>query len=180
MSVVIEKHLFLPSQGIPNHPLFPLLIYRSVLDAESISGARDFFALFKSRNWGNAWQNGVFPYHHFHSNTHEVLGVFSGRASVGFGGEEGVEKEIGRGDVVVIPAGVGHKALSASEDFGVVGAYPEERSPDLLSGETPVQLSLAHAISLVPIPEQDPVYGKDGPLFAEWQNHSPSGKMGTG
>ena len=168
MSVGLEKHLFLSAGGIPNHPRFPLLIYPAVFGTEEVSGARDFLRLFESRAWGNCWENGVFAYHHFHSNAHEVLGVFSGAAEVEFGGEHGLKKGIGIGDVVVIPAGGGHKALSSSDDFGVVGAYPEGQRPDLLLEQKVIDSQLERAVLSVPVPLQDPVYGKEGPLFKEW------------
>ena len=53
-----------------------------------------------------------------------LLGVYSGTARVQLGGEGGMTHTIHPGDVIIIPAGVAHKNLGDSPDFGVVGAYP--------------------------------------------------------
>ena len=49
---------------------------------------------------------------------------FTGSAVFHLGGEKGKKVNVKAGDIIVIPAGVGHKNLGASDDFGVVGAYP--------------------------------------------------------
>nr|WP_240795509.1 cupin domain-containing protein [Aquibacillus halophilus] len=71
----------------------------------------NFSELFRTNNWKNSWTGGVFSYHHFHSNSHEVLGVISGQAKIMFGGNHGLSLNIYAGDAVVIPAGVGHKHI---------------------------------------------------------------------
>jgi uncharacterized protein YjlB len=70
--------------------------------------------------------------------------------------------------VVVIPAGVAHKNLGDRSDFGVVGAYPNGRHPDLLRGQTDERPEADQNIRRVPLPQKDPVYGKDGPLKIHW------------
>ena len=50
------------------------------------------------------------------------------------GGDGGLTTELGKGDVVVIPAGVAHKNLGSSADFACVGAYPDGRSYDMNYG----------------------------------------------
>jgi len=147
---------------IPNNAFYPLILYRAALENHNA------MALFNKNNWTNAWQNGVFPYHHYHSNTHEVLGIVKGEASITFGGEKGETIRVEEGDVVVIPAGVGHKREQASSDFLVVGAYPDGRDHDLRTGEPNERPTVLENIQNVPVPEFDPVFGVDGPLKKSW------------
>ena len=37
-----------------------------------------FEELFHGNGWGNGWRNGIFPFHHYHSTAHEVLGIAAG------------------------------------------------------------------------------------------------------
>lgn len=63
--------------------------------------------------------NGVFPYHHYQSTSHEVPCVARGRARVSFGGPDGETVEVEAGDAVVIPAGVGHRNMGSGDDYSV-------------------------------------------------------------
>lgn len=152
---------------IPNSKL-PLLIYKNVFSEEKADA--DFITKhFEDRNWSNSWKNGVYDYHHYHSNTHEVLGVYSGYATILFGGEEGSAFSIEEGDAIAIPAGVGHKLIQASEDFGVIGAYPDGMSYDLKKGNTEERPEADQNIEKVPLPDTDPVYGKMEGLVSLWR-----------
>lgn len=144
----------------PNNGERPVLVYHGAVDVrpESIE------SLFASNGWTGSWRNGVFPYHHYHSNTHEVLGCYRGSAQIQLGGDTGDVYELAAGDVVVIPAGVAHKRLSQSPDFHVVGAYPEGRSPDMNYGRDDERPAADSAVRSVPVPESDPVFGSEGPL----------------
>ena len=77
--------------------------------------------------------------------------------------------EVKAGDVVVIPAGVSHKNLGASRDFGVVGAYPKGQNWDMHYGKPGERPAADERIAQVAMPTSDPVFGADGPMEAHWQ-----------
>ena len=164
--IVFAKQL--PAHGNVPNSVLPLLLYERAVRLQSDDPASVFEELFAENGWTNSWRNGIYDYHHYHSNTHEVLGIYRGTVSVQLGGDAGVVKRVSAGDVIIIPAGVAHKNLGASPDLGVVGAYPEGTEPDLLEDE-PDQREKARArIKGVSVPGMDPVYGADGPLTKHW------------
>lgn len=172
MATSVETHLLTDDGLIPNNPRCPLLLYPGAVPAAVSATDADPAAvierLFADHGWGDSWRDGVYPYHHYHSTAHEVLGCYRGEATVQFGGDGGVTRSIAAGDVVVIPVGIGHKRLRASPDFAVVGAYSDGQRPDLNYGK-PEERSLALAnIARVPLPTRDPVFGSDGPLARLW------------
>jgi uncharacterized protein YjlB len=141
-----------------DHPRWPLLVYPRV----STRPNPEFFEeLFDRNRWPAAWRNGVFPFHHFHSNSHEVLGVYDGEVTVQFGGDAGVALTAQPGDVIILPAGTRHKKLSSRGALGIVGAYPEGSHPDTCR-------DVSRKVQDVPLPASDPVYGAGGPLFTYW------------
>ena len=159
-----ETFYFKDDGKIPNNKL-PLLIYRNALPGLDASKLQKQFA---ANNWTNAWDNGVYAFHHYHSTSHEVLGVYAGSALLHLGGEKGEKVKVEAGDIIIIPAGVGHKNLSASNDFGVVGAYPNGLDWDLLKGEPGERPKADKNIEALPIPELDPVHGKAEGLTKIW------------
>jgi uncharacterized protein YjlB len=88
---------------------------------------------------------------------------------VRFGGAGGAVLSVGPGDVVVIPAGVGHQNLGASADLLVVGAYPRGSEVDLKRGGAAERAAVERNIAGVPLPASDPVHGADGPLLRHWR-----------
>lgn len=156
-----EIYYFEDDGIIPNNKL-PLLVYRNVFTDRGNNGANWLEKKFKSNGWFNSWRWGIYPFHHYHSNTHEVLGVFQGWAEVQMGGPNGKKLKINAGDILVIPAGVGHKCLSNSSDFTVVGAYPDGKSPDLIKEEKSKHSASLKNISEVSLPANDPALGKEG------------------
>lgn len=84
------------------------------------------------------------------------------------GGEHGVTHEVQAGDVIVIPAGVAHKNLSSSRDFGVVGAYPEGQKMDMNYGKPAERPKADQNIARVALPKMDPVFAESGPLIEKW------------
>ena len=157
----VLAHLLPPAGPIPNHPRWPLLVYERIIENPR---AEDFEELFTRNRWPAAWRNGVFPFHHFHSNAHEALGVYEGEVTVQFGGEPGVVLTARPGDVIVLPAGTGHKRLSSKGRLGIVGAYPEGARPDTCTPPFRKGSKIE-----APLPAADPVHGADGPLFRHWR-----------
>ncbi|MFN0153674.1 MAG: cupin domain-containing protein [Gaiella sp.] len=164
----IIAHRLAPAGAIPNHPRWPLLVYPCVVAIEGADPAASFEALFNRNRWPAAWRNGVFPFHHFHSNAHEALGVYSGEVTVQFGGETGVVVTAKPGDVIVLPAGTGHKKVSSRGVLGIVGAYPAGQHPNMRTPLLSNSRRSAETVTGVPLPECDPVYGANGRLFMHW------------
>ena len=150
---------------IPNHPRFPVLVYRGVDEITDAAAAR---ALFASHGWGGSWVDGVFPFHHFHSTSHEALAVVAGQATVELGGPQGEAFEVTAGDVLVLPAGTGHRRATDRNGFTVVGAYPAgQEDYDLLRGDDPAEVAAARErIAALPAPPEDPVGGEG---VASWR-----------
>ncbi|UOR06900.1 cupin domain-containing protein [Hymenobacter aerilatus] len=162
-----EQFLFHDDGQIPNSR-FPVLLYRNAFPARDAEGAVWLEKRFAANNWTNSWRNGVYAYHHYHSTSHEVLGVYAGTAQLQLGGEQGQSVRVQAGDILVLPAGVGHKNLG-SEQLGIVGAYPEGRSWDVnrgLPGERP---QADQRIAALPIPTTDPLLGAAQGLPTLWK-----------
>jgi len=149
-----------PGERIPNHPAFPVLLYRGVEAAAA--GPDAARAVFAEHGWGGAWVDGVFDFHHFHSTSHEVLAVVAGRATLELGGPHGRPFDVEAGDVVVLPAGTGHRRATARDGFRVVGAYPAgQEDYDLLRGDDPSEVAAARErIAALGPPPEDPVGGE--------------------
>ena len=166
----VQPHLLPADEGFPNNPRLPLLVYQQALQGVSRRSAGDIEWLFETNGWQGTWRDGVYDYHHYHSNTHEVLGVCAGRAKVQFGGPSGPIVAIEAGDIAILPAGTGHRCEEASEDFLVVGGYPAGREDyDLLRGDPAERPAAEERIAAVPLPSADPIYGAEGPLNEHWR-----------
>ena len=168
----LETHALRDNGAIPNNPRLALVIYRGALRLPPDDPAALFEQIMARWNWRGQWRNGIYPYHHYHSTSHEALGVYAGQATVRFGGEGagGITAVVTAGDLVVIPAGVGHCNLGSSGDFGVVGAYPDGHTWDLLRGRPGERPEADLRIAALPLPKNDPLYGPDGSLLrAAWR-----------
>ena len=160
----VKTFMFEDDGQIPNNPNFPLLLYPGAF----LERLADHVQILNANNWTGVWKGTVFDYHHFHSNTHEVLVAESGKAIIKFGGENGKELKIAAGDVALIPAGVGHKKVVEEDDFQVVGAYPGGKQHDLLKGAPEERETALRNIRQVPVPEFDPVFAESGPMHQLW------------
>jgi len=162
--------LFKDDGKVPNNPALPALVYKGAIQLGG-NAAAAIEKLFTDNGWGHGqWRDGIFPYVHYHSMIHEALGVARGLARVQLGGASGETVEVGAGDVLVLPAGTGHQRLMGSDDFLVVGAYPPQGTYNLCRGDNPADRDKALAtIPGVPVPDSDPVAGKDGPLTKLWR-----------
>lgn len=155
--------------GVPNSML-PLVIYRDVVPAGTQNPADWLEKHFAANRWPPQWRYIIYPFTHFHSDAHELLGVYAGQARVQLGGETGPVLTVKVGDVILIPAGVGHKAIESEDDFMVVGAYPPDVSADLCRDEPDRLEEVRQRIAQVPLPATDPVTGEQGGITTLWHN----------
>lgn len=154
---------------VPNHPRWPLIVYRSAIRLrDDLDPAAILEDMFRKNGWGRSWRNGIYDYVHYHSRIHEVLGVARGNATVEFGGARGRKLKLSAGDVAILPAGTGHRCISASSDFLVVGAYPPSGTYDECTASEDHKQAVK-TIRRVPRPRRDPLYGLRGQLVSAWK-----------
>ena len=150
------------------NPVLPVLVMRGAIAPGA--SPRGIAAHLEANGWGGTWVWQVFSYHHYHPDAHEALAVAAGRAELMLGGPRGERVEVGAGDVVVLPAGTGHRQLEASADFAVVGAYPAgQEDCETVRAERPHGRATLARIAAVPRPRTDPLHGADGPLMRAWR-----------
>lgn len=104
---------------------------------------------------------------HFHSTTHEVLCVGSGKARLCFGGEdnpERVEPTVETGDMMVLPAGMAHRLVEDYGRFEMVGCYPKGYDWDMCYGREGEDAKV-ESIQEVKWFARDPIYGDQGPVL---------------
>jgi uncharacterized protein YjlB len=155
-------------QGIPNTSIQskPLLIYHGAFDATPAELESRLAAV------GEVvpqWLYTMYSTTHYHSTTHEVLGVVAGQARLCFGGEGNpgrFEPTVHRGDLLIVPAGVGHRLLEDQGDtpFKMVGSYPPGKQWDMCYGEAGEEKK-AREIQNLAWFHHDPLYGDDGPAL---------------
>lgn len=164
----IEARLFPDDGRTPNNLSLPLVVIRKSAAASCDDPAAWFEKTFVSNGWSGTWRWTIYPYQHFHSINHEVLGIFRGSAILLLGGENGAEFQVRVGDVLVLPAGTGHMRLDSSDDFQVVGGYPGGKEPDIILPGYHL-IAARERIAEVRFPRRDPVHGEGGPLFDHWK-----------
>lgn len=162
----IPSHALIPNTSPHNHPL---LIYHSAFPPSTSPSTLE--SHLPTNLITPQWRYTMYTTTHYHSTTHEVLCVFSGRAKLLFGGEDNpgkVEAEVCAGDAIVVPAGVGHRLLEDLDDggsgFQMVGGYPKGCSWDMCYGKEGEE-GKAGEVRGVEWLERDPLYGDDGPVL---------------
>lgn len=152
----------------PNNASVPLLIFKKALLLKN-STIKDVKKLLKKNKWHKIWVDSVYDYHHYHSNTHEMLIVFTGKAKLQIGGVRGRVFIVSQGDVIFFPAGVSHKKISSTNDFQTIGAYPYHIKYNMIYLKLKDYYSAVSSIQKVKLPKTDPIYGKNGLLFKYWK-----------
>lgn len=159
---------FTADTWVPNNPLLPMILYRNAIAGDMRDPAAQFEQLFRRNGWSPQWRNGVYPFHHYHSTAHEVLGFAAGTARLLLGGPHGHEVVVTPGDCALLPAGTGHCCLESSANFLAVGGYPPGQQWDLC--RTALAEPAITAMLALPVPQSDPVLGPDGPLCSLWRS----------
>lgn len=168
MSITVEKYFFEGNGRVPNSRL-PLLIYRNLIrwDAPTME------AIMRKNQWAPSWHahHGMWPRHHFHCESHEIICVRNGVHTAKFGGHDGISGEVRKGDVIVIPAGVGHCGLQISEDLDLTGGFPAGYGiVDFRMGFPEEYIELCERAREIPVFGYDPFFGPRGPLVQIWND----------
>ena len=164
-----EALSFADDGDVPNHPRWPMIVYAEAIAPGTLAASEYAFdELFGRNGWPVAWHNGIYPFTHYHSNTHEVLGIAKGEATVQFGGKLGKTLTARAGDALLLPAGTGHKRISASPDLLVIGAYPPGSKYDLMRSGESGKAAIRARIAKVAKPDTDPVSGAAGAMHSLW------------
>lgn len=173
MDLVNKDHVLelynIKDNGIFPNSNLPIIVYKRVLNLPSLFASSAIRKLFKNNDWKNSWRSGIFEYHHYHSITHEVLGVCKGKTFLLLGGDSGVKLEVEKGDVIIIPAGVAHKNLGKENQITCIGAYPDGKDYDMNYGREGERPNADKRIANVPLPEKDPVFGTKGGIMLYWK-----------
>lgn len=169
-TLCVSKHLIPAHDRLPNSSILdkPLLIYRSAFigDASAVESHLRFIGVVVPQ-----WRYTMYSTTHFHSTSHEVLCVTSGRAKLCFGGEDNPDRvtpTVQRGDVMIVPAGMAHRLLQdmndASGAFEMVGSYPNGCHWDMCYG-VPGEDEKVESTRSLPWFQRDPIFGDHGPVL---------------
>ena len=165
----VTKHL-IPAHGlIPNTSIQnkPMMIYHAAFNSKPPASAIEEH-LSSIGAVQPQWRYTMYSTSHFHSTSHEVLGIASGEARLCFGHERNpkrVEEVVKAGDVVVLPAGVAHRLLEdLAGGFQMVGSYPKGCNWDMCYGNKGEEEKI-ESIKELRWFQKDPIYGHEGPAL---------------
>ncbi|MGW8202812.1 hypothetical protein sphantq_00687 [Sphingobium sp. AntQ-1] len=162
----IATFLLAENDWVPNNARLPVILYRGVENGPCETIAKAFEDRFALNGWPPKWRDTIFGYHHYHSTSHEALGVAAGNATLELGGPGGRTVEVTAGDVLLLPVGTGHRRISQSKDFLVVGAYPDGEDWDICRSAP--DNAARRRIATLKVPERDPIGGGEGPMTTAW------------
>ncbi len=169
MSDVAVTAIHLEERGpIPNNARLPVLHYPAAISSDTVDLATTMEKRFERHGWPPQWRNGIYNFDHYHSKGHEVLGIAVGNAELVLGGDGGRPITVEARDVLLLPAGTGHRCLSHSSAFLVVGAYPPGQAADIVR-DAPIA-AMRQSIARLPFPLSDPVFGREGPMLRLWSD----------
>ena len=141
---------------IPNHPRWPLIVYRSVVRfPASLDPAAVLEDLFENNGWGNSWRDGIYDYVHYHSRSTRCWGQPVAPARSSLVGSAGAHCA-SRPGVWRSARRTGHQRLWAGRDFLVIGAYPPSGHHDVCTSSKDHERAL-RTIPKVARPGKDPI-----------------------
>lgn len=158
------------NKPFPNNTL-PVLYYEDVLSdvLDASYTADDVLSFFEDNGYIKGWVAGIMDKHHFHSTAHEALACTEGKVRVQLGGPNGEMYTLRKGDVILLPAGVSHKKLGATQGFEIVGAYPQNDSKyDFQYGAASDYEAIKESIKNVNKPLTDPITGSPKNIDEYW------------
>ncbi|KIK40818.1 hypothetical protein CY34DRAFT_806815 [Suillus luteus UH-Slu-Lm8-n1] len=142
----VSSHLIPSFNLIPNTSLqnYPLIIYHECFSPSTSAAVIEAHL----RSVGVVepqWRYTMYSTTHFHSTTHEVLCIASGRARLCFG--------------------VGHRLLQDLDGgFEMIGSYPKGKDWDMCYGREDEKANI-EAIKNLAWFDRDPIYGDEGPAL---------------
>ncbi|CAI0653664.1 unnamed protein product [Colletotrichum noveboracense] len=164
--MAVQCYFLSPNKDAPNSRL-PVLHYRDVLpEPRDEASVTDFLTRNRwekrHRAHGDTLASAIFTRIATNAMGHSKM--LLGKISTG----QGMEVDVKTGDVIILPAGTAHSSLASSSDYRYIGVYPQD-CPKWRNemGKTPAG-EFKTVIKSVEMPEEDPVYGRNGPLNQLW------------
>jgi len=152
----------------PNNETCPLLLYQQcqlLFNSVTPFSTEGISKKLKSNKWKEPWLGQVYEYQHYHSTVWEGLWCNAGSADIQMGGPNGSILSVKEGDFILIPPGVSHKQISATDDFSLLGTYIHNSGPvdEIRNSSEPAPTELLENIKQCLIPYVDPVGGDSSP-----------------